>query len=149
MLVSVAYGFLLHSSPIIFPPLHGCQASEAQKPQVKFMSSLCGLPKHSSISFLLVSYSTAKEEVKVWVRTLWILIHSFFFCLPWSVVIHYTVSSSFSSYFIHFFLWDCIHMWGSDFVFTGTQKQIQFMSMFSCLLTLLVSFNLLHLNCAF
>lgn len=79
MLVSVAYGFLLHSSPIIFPPLHGWQASEAQKPQVKFMSSLCGLPKHSSISFLLVSYSTAKEEVKVWVRTLWILIHSFFF----------------------------------------------------------------------
>lgn len=135
MLVTVVYGFLLHSSPINFAPLHGWQASEAQKPQMKFMSSLFGLPKHSSISFLLVSHSTAKEEVKVWVRTLWILIHSFFLTLNFFHTL-YRISPLFSSYF-NISIYE-------DHIFSGIQKLTWFMYMFSCLLTLLFSLNLLH-----
>lgn len=55
--------------------------------------------------------------------------------------------SSFASYFIRPFLWEYIHTWGSHLVFTGTQKQTQVISKFQCLLTILFSFNMLHLHC--
>lgn len=50
------------------------------------------------------------------------------------------------SYFIYPFLWEYFHVSGSQLVFTGTQKQIQFMYMLSRLLTLLFPSNMLHLQ---
>lgn len=136
MHVSITYSFLIHCSLIIFSPLHEWHTSEAHKPQVKFMSSLYFFTKHSSISYLQVFHCIAKEEIKVWVRILWILIHSFFLTFNCCGILN-RVSPLFFSYFIKFFLWDCIHIWGSHLAFTGIQKQTIFMSMFSCVLIIL------------
>lgn len=69
-------------------------------------------------------------------------IHSF---LPWNAVINY-IESPLCCLILSIPLCEYIHVAGSHLVFTGSQKQIQFMSMFSCLLMLLFSSNMLHLQ---
>lgn len=69
-------------------------------------------------------------------------IHSF---LPWNAVISY-IESPLYCLILSIPFCEYIHVAGSHLVFTGTQKQIQFMSIFSCLLALLFSSNMLHLQ---
>lgn len=59
----LTYRFLLNCSLTTFPLLYVWKVSEDQKTQVKFMPSLCSIPKHSSFSYFSCIPSYSKRNL--------------------------------------------------------------------------------------
>lgn len=72
---------LVNSSLTIFPPLYVWQISEDQKPQLKFISSLCSIPKHSSFSYFSRIPSYSKRNLSFSQK-------SVNFSLPWTIILY-------------------------------------------------------------
>lgn len=107
------------------------------------MFSLCCLPKHSSISYLSGLSLDSKRNLCLCQKSQ--NLTQFSLTLNYYHTLH-IVSSPVFSYLFHSFLCDYINISESPLFFTGTQTQIQYMSMFLILMTLFFSFNILHLH---
>ena len=107
------------------------------------MSSLCCLPKHSSISHLSSLSLDSKRNSCLCQKSL--NFTQFSLTLNYCHIL-YRVSSPAFSYLFHSFLCDYINISESPLFCTSTHKQDQFMSMFLIFLTLFFSFIMHHLH---